>query len=92
MMVAAVILLEPLQKFFGARPFVWLGEISYSFYLVHFPVIATVGCGLFETLYGKMSYLLATLIVFAVTTVLTVGISMVSRKYIESLRFRVFLS
>lgn len=85
MMVAAVVLLEPLQKFFGARPFVWLGEISYSFYLVHFPVIATAGCGLFEVLYGKMSYGLATLLVFIVTTVLTVGISMMSKKFIEPL-------
>jgi peptidoglycan/LPS O-acetylase OafA/YrhL len=26
----------------GSRPFVWLGEISYSIYMVHFPVLITI--------------------------------------------------
>ena len=85
LMVAAVVCLEPLQKFFGWKLFVKLGDISYSLYLVHFPVIATLGCFLFELLYGKMSYHLAVLLVFAVTTVVVVGISVLFRKYIEPL-------
>lgn len=85
MLVAAVVLLEPLQRFFGSKAFVKLGEISYSFYLAHFPVIATVGCGLFQLLYGKMSYHLLVLIVFLVTTALTAGISILGKKYIEPL-------
>lgn len=90
MMVAAVVLLEPLQKFFRARPFVKLGEISYSFYLVHFPVIATFGCFLFETLYEKLPYNLLTFVTFVATTAITVGISMVSRKFIEPLSEKIF--
>ena len=85
LMVAAVVCLEPLQKFFGWKLFVKLGDISYSLYLVHFPVIATLGYFLFELLYGKMSYHLAVLLVFAVTTVVVVGISVLFRKYIEPL-------
>ena len=85
LLVAAVVCLEPLQKFFGWKLFVKLGDISYSLYLVHFPVIATLGCFLFELLYGKMSYHLAVLLVFAVITVVVVGISVLFRKYIEPL-------
>ena len=62
-----------------------LGDISYSLYLVHFPVIATLGCVLFEVLYGKMSYHLAVLLVFVVTTAAVLGISVLFRKYIEPL-------
>lgn len=85
LMVAAVVCLEPLQKLFGWKPFVKLGDISYSLYLVHFPVIATLGCFLFELLYGKMSYHLAVLLVFVVTTAAVLGISVLFRKYIEPL-------
>ena len=85
LLVAAVVCLEPLQKFFGWKGFVKLGDISYSLYLVHFPVIATLGCFLFEVLYGKMSYHLEVLLVFAVTTVVTLGVSVMFKNYIEPL-------
>ena len=85
LLVAAVVCLEPLQKFFGCKPFVKLGDISYSLYLVHFPVIATLGCFMFELLYAKMSYHLAVLLVFVVTTAAVLGISVLFRKYIEPL-------
>ena len=85
MVVAAVVLLEPLQKIFGLPVFVKLGNISYSLYLVHFPVIVTLGCFLFEVLYGRMSYHLAVVLVFAVTTVVTLGVSVVFKNYIEPL-------
>ena len=85
LLVAAVVCLEPLQKFFGWKPFVKLGDISYSLYLVHFPVIATFGCWIFELLYGKMPYNLLTLLVFILTTAVVIGISVLFRKYIEPL-------
>ena len=85
LLVAAVVCLEPLQKFFGWKCFVKLGDISYSLYLIHFPVIATLGCFLFEVLYGKMSYHLAVVLVFAVTTAVTLGASVVFKNYIEPL-------
>ena len=85
MVVAAVVLLEPLQKIFGLPVFVKLGNISYSLYLVHFPVIATAGCGLFRLLYGKMSYHPAVLCTFVGTTMLTILVSVGFTKYIEPL-------
>ncbi len=85
MLVAAIVCLEPLQKLFGWKGFVKLGDISYSLYLVHFPVIATLGCGLFLLLWGKLSYHLLVLLVFIVTTAATIGISVLFRNYIEPL-------
>lgn len=85
MLVTAVVCLEPLQKFFGWKPFVKLGDISYSLYLVHFPVIATFGCWMFGKLYGRISYNLLTLLTFAATTVLVLLVSVLFKKYIEPL-------
>ncbi len=85
LLVAGVILTEPLQKFFGLTVFGKLGNISYSLYLVHFPIIATVGCGLFSILFGKLSYNLAALITFVVTTAVTLAVSAGFTKYIEPL-------
>ena len=85
LLVAAVVCLDPLQKFFGWKGFVKLGDISYSLYLVHFPVIATLGCWLFEMMYGRMSYHLAVVLVFIVTTAVTLGISVLFKNYIEPL-------
>ncbi len=84
-LVAAVVCLEPLQKFFGWKGFVKLGNISYSLYLVHFPVIATLGCGLFQSLWGKLPYTILTLLVFVVTTAAVLGISVIFRNYVEPL-------
>ena len=85
LLVAAVVCLEPLQKFFGWKGFVKLGEISYSLYLMHFPVIATLGCFLFEELYRKVPYHLAVALVFVVTTAAVIGVSILFKNYIEPL-------
>lgn len=85
LLVAAVVCLEPLQKFFGLPAFVKLGNISYSLYLVHFPVIATLGCVVFQGFYGKLSYNLAALVTFVITTAAVLLISAVFSKYIEPL-------
>jgi peptidoglycan/LPS O-acetylase OafA/YrhL len=85
LLVGSVVCLEPLQKFFGLPVFVKLGKISYSLYLVHFPIIATFGCGLFEILYGKLSYNVSVLVCFVATTVVVGLISVGFSKYIEPL-------
>lgn len=85
MLVGSVLMLEPLQRLFAWNGFEKLGSISYSLYLVHFPVIATAGCGTFSVLYGRISYLAAVLITFAVTTAVTLAVSVLFSKYVEPL-------
>ena len=85
LLVGSVVCLEPLQKFFGLPAFVKLGGISYSLYLVHFPIIATLGCALFELLFKSLSYHLAVFITFVVTTPVVLLVSAGFSNYIEPL-------
>lgn len=85
LMVAAVVFLEPLQKFFSLPLFVKLGKISYSMYLVHFPMIATFGCWLFTVCIGKMSYHLSAAIVFLLTTTAVIAVSILFQRFVEPL-------
>ena len=83
LLLAGVLGLPGLQRFFGARPFRFLGKVSYSLYLLHFPVIATFSCWLFLSLYGKMSYGLLAALNFICTLALVLVLSALSQKYLE---------
>ncbi len=85
MMLFGVLNLEPLQKFFGWKGFVKLGEISYSLYLLHFPVIAVFSCGMLLLLSEVLPYNLLMLLNFICTTALVLTLSALSAKYIEPL-------
>ena len=59
--VFSVLNLEPVQQFFSLGVFQYLGRISYSLYLIHFLVIATLGSWFFlmaEPLYVDWCWIL----------------------------------
>jgi len=72
-----------LQRFLAWRPFVYLGKISYSLYLLHFPVIATFSCYLFLWLHEKLGYHLTVVLDFVFTTAMVLLISAFSQRYLE---------
>jgi len=84
MIVYAVLTLEPLKKFFGSRLFVRLGHISFSWYLVHFPVIAVCSSALLLKFYNVMNYHLLMLLNFVVTTAIVWGISELMTRFVET--------
>ncbi|MGY4859469.1 acyltransferase family protein [Cryobacterium sp. AP23] len=43
LIVATVALWPPVQRMLGGRILAWLGAISFSLYLVHFPIVVTFG-------------------------------------------------
>jgi peptidoglycan/LPS O-acetylase OafA/YrhL len=43
LIVATVALWPPVQRMLGGRLLAWLGAISFSLYLVHFPIVVTLG-------------------------------------------------
>ncbi len=83
--VTAVLNLELLQQFFSWKGFLYLGRISYSLYLVHFPVIATFGSWFFLTFYGKLGYNLTCLLDLLLISGITVGLSELSVRFVEPL-------
>ncbi len=83
LLLAGILGLPGLQRFFGAKPFRFLGKISYSLYLLHFPVIATFSCRFFLSLYGKMSYASLTGLDFLCTLALVLALSTLSERYLE---------
>lgn len=53
---------ELVGKILGSRPFVWIGLISYSAYLWHFPIFAFSRMGKEPNNYDKLEWILVTLV------------------------------
>lgn len=51
-----LIYLKPLQRLLDQKTAARFTQIAYAFYLVHFPVLATLSAAFFEAMYGKMNY------------------------------------
>lgn len=75
LLIILVLASNRLSAFFGHRWFVFMGTISYSFYLIHFPLLLTVSSLLINIV---NPYLFVTL-----TFVLTVALSYVTMRFIE---------
>ena len=76
---------EILQKVFAGNVPVFLGKISYSLYLLHFPVIATFSSIFFLKLQGRLGYHLTVGLDFLLTTLIVLGLSVLSEHYVEPL-------
>lgn len=83
MVLYALLHLEAPNKLLSNRAFVWFNKSSYGFYLLHFPIMCTFGCGLYLLLDGKMNYHLATLIVYVLTFAVTTGLSVLLNRFVE---------
>jgi len=73
-----------MQSFFSSPVPVFLGKISYSLYLVHFPVISSFTCALFLALYPLLSYGAAFLIACFLSLFLIVPLSYLFYKYVDT--------
>lgn len=73
-----------LQKILSLRPFQWLGEISYSVYLLHIPLLFSFSCFLFVRMVDAAGgYAAAVLVTLAVTSMLLLVLSFLFAKYVE---------
>lgn len=83
--VFSVLNLESVQKFFSGKVFRYLGRISYSLYLIHFPVIATFGAWFFLKFHEVLGYNLTGLLNLILISLITVLLSELSVRYVEPL-------
>ena len=85
LIVLAVLLSDRLQRFFGGVKglFVRLGKISFSWYLVHFPVIAVFSSAFLLRFYGQMNYHVLMLGNFVLTTAIVWALSTAMTKWVE---------
>lgn len=85
LIVLAVLLSGRLQCFFGGVKglFVRLGKISFSWYLVHFPVIAVFSSAFLLRFYGQLNYHVLMLVNFVLTTAIVWAISAAMTKWVE---------
>ena len=60
-----------LQKLLSFRPLIWLGRISAYTYAFHWPVILSVGCGVYLLLSDYLNYYAVVLIASAVVFIIT---------------------
>jgi peptidoglycan/LPS O-acetylase OafA/YrhL len=70
-----------IQKLFSTRPMTFMGKISFSFYLIHIPVIFSLGIYLY--MYGGIDSQYKTLIIFLILIAVTIFLSYLFMKYID---------
>ena len=62
---AGVLLSPGAQWLLSRAPCTWLGRLSFGIYLVHFPILFTLGCGAFLLLASALPYAVAVAATFA---------------------------
>jgi peptidoglycan/LPS O-acetylase OafA/YrhL len=82
MVVAAVLLVPPLQRLFACRPLVALGRISFPLYLVHQPVIYSLGATVFIAL-APSGYVRAAAVSFAAVMAVSLPLAVAGERWID---------
>ena len=84
LLVLAVCFLPRLQQFLSLQVFRCLGRYTFSIYLLHFPILSSLGCGLFWHSYTRGgSYGESCLLAFAASMLLLAVLTWLSERYIE---------
>jgi peptidoglycan/LPS O-acetylase OafA/YrhL len=82
--VIALLLSPSIQKLFSGRLFVFLGDISFSAYLIHPLIISTLSCFLFMSINAALDhYNLTVGIVFAITIPIVFLVSKAMTKFVD---------
>ncbi|AEA43408.1 acyltransferase family protein [Fluviicola taffensis] len=62
---------KTLTRIFSIKPFLYLGKISFSFYLLHLAVMCTLGCFIFQQLWKPGTYFIPFLVSFLICMVVS---------------------
>ncbi len=83
LLVAAVLHVPLLQRVFEWRPFLWLGRISFARYLVHQPIIYSLGAAVFLSGAGRLGYQAAAASSFAVVLAASLAVALAAERWID---------
>ena len=72
-----------LQAFFSSKKLVWLGEHSFSIYLLHFPILCSFSSLIYLNL--ALPTILKILIAGISTVIMTIGIAILFTRYVDNL-------
>ena len=72
-----------LERILGNKVFVWMGDISYGVFALHFPLMLSVEAALFELLYRPFSYDIAALGAFIITLPVIYLVSWCAQKLVD---------
>jgi peptidoglycan/LPS O-acetylase OafA/YrhL len=83
LVMTAVLHLRPLQALLSKKPFVFLGKISFSQYILHFLIITSLSCYLLLMLTPHFSYNAAVLMTICLSLPVIMAASHYSYKYVD---------
>ena len=83
LMVKAIISNKYLMNFFSLKPFVWLGKISFSFYLLHVSILMSAGCWIFVEISHKGYQQFGAICAFFVTIMFSFIAASVMTRYVD---------
>ncbi|MFW2043347.1 acyltransferase family protein [Acinetobacter sp. ULE_I001] len=89
LIVYGVLFNDKVSLFLDKRPFVLLGKLSFSIYLLHVILLYTVSIPLFNSLYEYLNYSLAAFVSALITIILILVLSYFYSKYIDDFSIKV---
>ncbi len=79
----AILNLPMAQTILSAKLPQWLGRISFSLYLLHFPIMATLGCSLFVATAPQIGIMAATLLAMAIGLPITLLAATLFERWVD---------
>lgn len=76
------LMFAPAKKFLSLPGFTWLGRISFSLFLTHFPILFTISCALFAAT-ASLGYATGFLITAAVGIALSLLLANIFEKWVD---------
>lgn len=77
---------KPLQRLLSAKPLVLIGRTSAYVYGFHWPVILSIGCWLFEMLWGKITFEGLLCVVAVASIVFSIGFALMWNAFYTGLK------
>jgi peptidoglycan/LPS O-acetylase OafA/YrhL len=72
-----------LISFFSLKPLLYLGKISFSFYLLHFPIMCSIGSYVFS-IFESSRYAIAFVNAFTISMLVSIALSHLYHKWVDS--------